>query len=321
MSDFKFSCPACGQNILCDTSGSGLQIPCPNCQKTLTIPSVTPAAAGPVAASAAPQPGSPVRPRPALRPLPPLPEYTTLVGAKTSSGISKPAQTASGHSILAIASLLCSVWAVLGFVPGIICGHMAKARIRSNPSLKGNEMATAGLIISYVLLSLTLVSATTFGLVRLHYRPIRVVRESSESLAALKARIVDEVLVSEPNSENEHSVEGQNMQSGTVSGKRRRSALRGGSFSYVMKVLPGQPMSLNCRYWGSEQKGHTFDIAVDDQIIATQNLDSKVPGHYFDMEYKIPASLTRGKNQVKVEFQAQAKLTAGGLFGCQILKR
>jgi hypothetical protein len=39
------------------------------------------------------------------------------------------------------------------------------------------------------------------------------------------------------------------------------------------------------------------------------------------MEYKIPTSLTRGKTEVKVEFQAHAGMTAGGLYGCQILRR
>jgi hypothetical protein len=104
-------------------------------------------------------------------------------------------------------------------------------------------------------------------------------------------------------------------------GKRSRSAVRGGVFSYMMTVLPNEAMTLNCHYSGSEKKGHVFDIAVDDQIIATQTLTAIAPGHFFDMEYKIPAGLTRGKTQVKVEFQAHAGMTAGGLYGCQMLKQ
>jgi hypothetical protein len=38
------------------------------------------------------------------------------------------------------------------------------------------------------------------------------------------------------------------------------------------------------------------------------------------MEYKIPADLTRGKTEVKVEFQAHAGKTAGALYACQILR-
>ena len=40
MSEFKFSCPQCGQHILCDTQWSGLEINCPACQQTLAAPSL-----------------------------------------------------------------------------------------------------------------------------------------------------------------------------------------------------------------------------------------------------------------------------------------
>ena len=116
-------------------------------------------------------------------------------------------------------------------------------------------------------------------------------------------------------------MDGQMLTMSANNGKTARSAVRGGSFSYMMKVLPDKAMALNCRYSGSEKKDHVFDIAVDDQIIATQNLTAIAPGHFFDMEYKIPTSLIRGKTQVKVEFQARAGKTAGGLYGCQMLKR
>ena len=113
---------------------------------------------------------------------------------------------------------------------------------------------------------------------------------------------------------------GQMYSSTTTKGKTFRTATRGGSFGYTMKVLPHEAMTLNCRYSGGEGVGYVFDIAVDDQIIATQDLNAVAPGHFFDMEYKIPKSLTAGKDEVRVEFQAHAGMTAGGLYGCQILK-
>jgi ribosomal protein S27E len=53
MSEFKFSCPQCGQHILCDTQWSGREINCPACQQALAVPSLgppvieAPAATGP----------------------------------------------------------------------------------------------------------------------------------------------------------------------------------------------------------------------------------------------------------------------------------
>ena len=353
MSDVKFLCPHCGQKISCDTGYCGTQISCPTCQKGLTVPSAplntaAPAAvavaaltsAGPVrvptpTAAAVPlvktatildAPGRPPQGPPTTLQPPPIP----LVGVPPPAaqpGVkplpAKPgsAAKASGYSYLAIASLLCSVWVPLGFIPGILFGHLAKGRLRRHLFLKGDGMATAGLLISYAVLSVILISSTAFALVNRHYRPIQVVRESPEALAALTPRIVDEVLPGQSPSEDQHGVDGQNSSESTFSNKPLRHAFRGGSFSYVMKVLPNQPMAVNCRYWGGERAGRTFDIAVDNQIIATQDLNFNVPGHFFDMEYVIPTRLTRGKNQVKIEFQAQGVLTAGGLFGLQTLKR
>ena len=42
MSEFKFSCPHCGQHILRDLLSSGREINCPACQQPLIVPSVEP---------------------------------------------------------------------------------------------------------------------------------------------------------------------------------------------------------------------------------------------------------------------------------------
>ncbi len=227
-------------------------------------------------------------------------------------------QTPDRFSALAIASLICSVFVPLGSIPGIICGHLAKARMRRNFFLVGEKMANAGLLISYCVLMATLAVAGISLLEQGRFSPVKVMRETPEAIAAMQSRVVDEVIIGE--NEDDHEVDGQMHFTTANKGKSYRSATHGGSFSYMMKVLPHQAMTLNCRYWGSEAKGHVFDIAVDGQIIATQNLTAIAPGHFFDMEYKIPESLTRGKARVKVEFQAHAGMTAGGLYGCQMLE-
>ena len=196
---------------------------------------------------------------------------------------------------------------------------MAKARMRRNIFLVGEKMANAGLLISYCVLLATLALAGTFLLEHRYFSPVKVLRESPGAVAAVQSRVVDEVIMGE--NEDEHDVDGQMHYTSSSNGKPSHTANRGGSFSYLMKVLPNQAMTLNCRYWGGEKKGHEFDVAVDNQIIATQSLTALAPGHFVDMEYKIPASLTVGKTVVKVEFQAHAGMTAGGLYGCQMLKR
>jgi hypothetical protein len=235
----------------------------------------------------------------------------------TSAAVRGQQQIPDRFSALAIASLICSVIVPLGAIPGIICGHKAKARMQRDIFLVGEKIANAGLLISYCVLMAALTLAGVAGLVRWHTRPVFVLRESPAAIAALQPRIVDEVVIGA--NEEDHELGGHRYSTKTYNDKLYRYADNGGSFSYQMKVLPGESMRLNCRYSGDEVPGSLFDIAVDDQIIATQDLTFIEPRHFVDVEYKIPAGLTRGKTGVKVEFQAHPRMTAGGLYGCQIL--
>ena len=136
MSEFKFSCPACGQDILCDTTHVGTQIACPGCNATIAVPKET-AGTGDVSTRTG---------------LPPaLPGHLATTAQRTSG--------------LAIASLVCSLSSLItcvGWLPGIICGHMAKSRIRRDPSLKGSGLATAGLFIGYLILILGLATVVVY---------------------------------------------------------------------------------------------------------------------------------------------------------------
>src|SRR5581483_9341222 len=113
MNDFTFPCPACNQDISCNAALIGARINCPHCLKLVVVPSVPAAAPG-----------------------------TT----------SSPPATAQKTSALAIASLVCSLASIItciGWIPGIICGHIARAKIRRNSALKGSGLALAGLIAGY----------------------------------------------------------------------------------------------------------------------------------------------------------------------------
>jgi hypothetical protein len=336
MSDFKFNCPACGQKISCDTGYTGTQIACPACQKTLTVPAASgtaaaapmtaataaPPAAATTAATAALPPRAPAnpaaRPQPGYRPLPQVP------GELAKSSAARPGEVTNidpGYCPQAIASLICSVVFAIGCIPGIILGHVAKARIRRDPLLDGNGMATAGLVISYTMLVLILGTTVGFSMFVKGLKPVQVVRETPEALAILQARVVDEVSPGVPQSENAHGLQFHISNNGPYGTNHFRDAYQGGFFSYTMKVLPDRAMSVNCRYWGNDTSRRNFDIVVDNQIIGTQKIDFNVPGHYFDVEYKIPAGLTKGKTQVTVEIAAHPGMVAGGVFAVQTLKR
>jgi hypothetical protein len=145
MSDFTFNCPACRQPILCDTAHAGMQVQCPSCKANLTVPQSIPAS----------------------------PPGLSSAGSQARGYAPPPAagQMMPGTSGLAIASLVCSICTIvtcIGWLPGIICGHIALAGMRRNPQLRGKGMAMAGLVIGYlflvsgILLFTALVTSKTF---------------------------------------------------------------------------------------------------------------------------------------------------------------
>jgi hypothetical protein len=288
MSDFRFACPHCGQRISGDSVYRGRQIACPSCQKDLTVPA--PAKKAAIAPTRSPEPG--------------------------------PAAGTGPMSALALTSLVCAAAPGIGSIAGIVCGHLARRRMRSDPALGGRRLALAGLSLSYF--SLVVIAAFfTLGFTVLAPKTGRQIpkAEQEASAAAIVGRRVDEVKPGDPESETAHKMAARMSNSVKFMDKSVRDAVNGGFVSYVMKVDPAQPMSLYCTYWGNDSVGRRFDILVEDEVIATQRLDFNDPGHFFDVEYRIPGRLTRGKTEVTVVFQAYPRNTVGGIFGCQMLKR
>jgi hypothetical protein len=149
-------------------------------------------------------------------------------------------------------------------------------------------------------------------------RKARQAEEGAKQKALLE-RTVDSVEIADEKSEREHNLQSARSEFGYHLQRSWRHATRGGWFSYDVKVLPDKPMALMCTYWGSDV-GRTFDILIDGTKIATQVVNVPRPGDFFDVEYKIPAELTRGKNKVTVKFQSYPDGIAGGLFGLVMLK-
>lgn len=155
MSEYKFSCPHCGQHISHDETCFGQSIHCPACQQIIVVPSI---AAAPAAAA----------PRLSVR----LPAKTpqTEPGPAEAMLAQSQSQPTGPMSSLAVASFVLSLLSLIlgpfGFIPGIICGHLAKGRLRRDTWLRGLGFAKAGLIIGYLGLTLTIafVGFTVLGM-------------------------------------------------------------------------------------------------------------------------------------------------------------
>jgi hypothetical protein len=136
----------------------------------------------------------------------------------------------------------------------------------------------------------------------------------------LDARTVDRVVPGDARSESAHHQQGQDTGTGPYGGRHYRHAVDGGWFSWDLKVLPDQPMALLCTYWGSDTGARTFDVVVDDEVVATPSLTPVKPGQFYDVEYPLPNDRTRDKGSVTVRFQAHPGNFAGGVFDLRMVK-
>jgi DUF1680 family protein len=132
----------------------------------------------------------------------------------------------------------------------------------------------------------------------------------------LAARSVDVMHLGEMQPEHDHGLVSNISYPVTYRWRNGRDARSGGFFEFSMKTRPG-PLVLQATYWGDERP-RDFDILVDDVKVATQHLEKIKPGQFFDVDYPIPETLTRGKTSIKVRFAPHDGNTAGPVFGVRL---
>ena len=136
----------------------------------------------------------------------------------------------------------------------------------------------------------------------------------------LDARRVDQVNPGEEQNERDHAMKGEKTNAGGFGDRKYRHATDGGWFSWELKVQKDRPQTLRVTYWGDDGGGRVFDILVNDTKLATQTLNRNKPGQFFEESYRLPETLTQGREKVTVKFQARPGGFAGGVFGVALLK-
>ena len=148
----------------------------------------------------------------------------------------------------------------------------------------------------------------------------RALEDAERRQRELDTRSYDRVIPGEQQIDVDHHLKMERSYAGMAHERSYRDGWDGGWFSYEMKVPPDQPVKLLCTYWGGEGNPRQFDVLVDDQKVASQRLHNDHPDEFFDVEYPVPAELTRGKSRVTVKFQAAPHGTAGGVFDFRVVR-
>ena len=77
--------------------------------------------------------------------------------------------------------------------------------------------------------------------------------------------------------------------------------------------------SLLLTYIGDD-KDRKFDIVVEGVKIATEEWKGGKTGKFYDVEYKIPEDLLKGKEKITVKIEANHGKTAGRVFGVRTVR-
>src|SRR4030095_1384804 len=126
----------------------------------------------------------------------------------------------------------------------------------------------------------------------------------------------------ETQSERDFNQQGEETSQGGMAGRRGRSAKKW--FSFDMPVDAARTMTLIVTYHGEERQTRTFEILVDGSRVGQQTIERHRPGSptksFFDVEYAIPADLTRGKQKVTFRFQATGGNETATIFGVRLIR-
>ena len=91
-------------------------------------------------------------------------------------------------------------------------------------------------------------------------------------------------------------------------------------FSYDMSIDPSRPLALVVTYNSDTRRMRTFTILVDGQRVSEQTIPESSESRFFDVEYRIPPGLVRGRQKVSVRFEAANGSETAAVFGIRIIR-
>jgi hypothetical protein len=130
----------------------------------------------------------------------------------------------------------------------------------------------------------------------------------------VEAHTIDALRMGEMQPERDHTFTG-NAITGEGHGRKWRGTRDGGSLSFVLKVDGISNHELLMSYWGMDNRGRIFDILVDGEFIATEDINKYKSSRFYDIVYPVPVTLTKGKEKVTITLRAKSGNNVGPVYG------
>jgi uncharacterized protein len=136
----------------------------------------------------------------------------------------------------------------------------------------------------------------------------------------IENRTIDNFRVGEMQPERDHNLKAtERSYVSDAMDRMGREARRDNYFEFEMKVDASVSNFLLFTYIGDD-KDRVFDILVDGVKLVTEEWKGGKTGKFYDIEYKLPASMISGKTKITVKVEANHGKTAGRVFGVRTIK-
>lgn len=137
----------------------------------------------------------------------------------------------------------------------------------------------------------------------------------------LEKRTVDYVGTGEQQPESDHYMESSKSNSGNSQDEFWRAARDEGYFSYLMSTDSATNLNLIVRYWAFYWGTKKFDIYIDDKKLASVDTSNHSNiSQFTDITYPIPDAMVKGKDKVRVRFQAKPRSSTSDIFHVRLTK-
>jgi DUF1680 family protein len=145
--------------------------------------------------------------------------------------------------------------------------------------------------------------------------------DEARKASELEKLTVDFLQPGDSASEKAHSLTSAKSYRGRSNGKRWRDAREDGFISFTLKTESATAQTLILTYWGSDGGGRLFfDIVVDGETIATQEVRQNFPNRFFDIRYKLDERLTKDKKTISVLLKPHTDKRVARVFGVRVVK-
>jgi uncharacterized protein len=146
-------------------------------------------------------------------------------------------------------------------------------------------------------------------------------REEEARREDLEARTVDFSTLGEMQPERDHHLKSERNDVRDVNGRNFRTPLTGGWFSLDEKVDGANNNSLVLTVWGNDRLNPHFVILVDGVKLAEDDLMGRPLNRFYDVEYPIPADITKGKSKITVRIEAEGRSSGPSVAGVRMIRR